>query len=143
MNNMSTDIKHCGVVDEVEDGRVKVRIVQSSACASCKVASHCNASENKEKVVEVPVRDASRYAVGDQVVVAASQRTGTLAVVLSSVIPLFILVAVLACVLAVTGSEGVAALSSIAALAPYYLILYICREKIRARLSFRLEQENV
>ena len=60
---MSTDIKHCGVVDEVEDGCVKVRIVQSSACASCKVASHCNASENKEKVVEVPVETAEEVPV--------------------------------------------------------------------------------
>lgn len=139
---MSLDIKHCGVVDEIEGDRVKVRIVQSSACASCKVASHCNASENKEKIVEVFVGDTSRYAVGDDVLVVASQRMGTFAVVLSSVVPLFIIVAVLACVLAVTGSEPVAALSSIAALAPYYLILYMCRDKIRARLSFKIEQSG-
>ena len=140
---MSTDIKHCGVVDGIEDGRVKVRIIQSSACASCKVASHCNASENKEKIVEVYGALTSGLTVGDNVVVVASQRVGTLAVVLSSVIPLFILIAVLACVLALTGSEAVAALSSIGALLPYYLILYMCRERIRSRLSFRIEREGV
>lgn len=138
---MSANIKHSGVVDEISDGCIKVRIVQSSACASCKVAGHCNASESKEKIVDV-YSATGRFAVGDNVIVTASQRTGFLAVFLSSVIPLFLLIAVLASVLAATGSEAAAALSSLGALVPYYLILYILRDKIRSRLSFRIEHED-
>ena len=47
---MSNKIKHNGVVDGVEDGCVRVRILQSSACSACKVAAHCNTSETKEKI---------------------------------------------------------------------------------------------
>lgn len=52
---MSNKIKHNGVVDGVEEGCVRVRILQSSACSACKVAAHCNASETKEKIIEVQV----------------------------------------------------------------------------------------
>ena len=138
---MGADIRHCGVVDDVTDGCVKVRIVQSSACASCKVAGHCNASESKEKIVDVYERDARKFAVGDNVVVVASSRMGMFVVLLSSVIPLFVLVAVLVAVYAATNSEGRAAVASLCALIPYYLILYLCRERIRARLSFRIEPD--
>ena len=55
---MSNKIKHNGVVDGVEEGCVRVRILQSSACSACKVAAHCNASETKEKIIEVQVADA-------------------------------------------------------------------------------------
>ena len=46
-------IKHTGIVDGVEGECVKVRILQASACSACKVAAHCNASEMKEKMVEI------------------------------------------------------------------------------------------
>ena len=138
---MSANIKHSGVVDEISDGCIKVRIVQSSACASCKVANHCNASESKEKIIDV-YGATGRFSVGDAVIVTASQGSGLYAVFLSSVIPLFLLVAVLAAVLAATGSEAAAALSSLGALVPYYLILYMLRYKVRSRLSFSIEHED-
>lgn len=68
---MSNKIKHNGVVDGVEEGCVRVRILQSSACSACKVAAHCNASETKEKIIEVQVADAVKYQQGDSVVVVA------------------------------------------------------------------------
>ncbi len=138
MNNMNTDIKHAGVVDEIGEKCVKVRIVQSSACSSCKVAGHCNASEKKEKIVEV-YGQTDGYSIGDSVIVIASQHVGYLAVLLSSVIPLFLLIVVLVVVLFSTGSEVLAALFSVISLIPYYLILYVYRNKIRTRLSFRIE----
>ena len=36
-------MRHEGVVASVDDEKVRVRIVQTSACASCKVADHFNA----------------------------------------------------------------------------------------------------
>lgn len=138
---MNANIKHCGVVDDITGGCIKVRIVQASACASCKVANRCNASESKEKIVEVYDEDTTRFSIGDNVVVSASQGTGFLAVFLSSVIPLFLLIVVLALVLAATGNEAWAALASLGGLVPYYLILYMFKDKIRSRLSFKIEHE--
>lgn len=139
---MNTSIKHCGIVDEISDRCIKVRIVQSSACASCKVASHCNASESKEKIVEVYDDNSKLFSVGDNVVVMASTKVGLFAVFLSSVIPLFLLIVTLATVLAITNNEVYAALSSIGILIPYYIILYIFKDRIRSRLSFNITHET-
>ena len=137
---MNTDIKHCGVIDDIVDGCAKVRIIQSSACASCKVAGHCNAAESKEKIVEIYDFDKTGFTVGDEVIVVASQRMGTYAVMLSSVIPLFLIIIALVIAMALTGNEVVAALSCLCALIPYYAILYLCRNRIKQRLSFRMER---
>ena len=104
MNNMNTDIRHSAVVEDISAERTRVRIVQSSACSTCKVASRCHASESKEKTVDVYGDYTGRCAVGDNVFVVASQRVGMFAVVLGSVLPLFLVMAVLLFVFAVTGS---------------------------------------
>ena len=38
-----------------------------------------------------------------------------------------------------TGNEGLSALCGLAALIPYYIILYLCRDRIRRQLTFYLE----
>lgn len=140
---MNNEIRHLGIVDKVDVGLIKVRIIQTSACLSCKMSGNCNASESKEKVVDVYSDNHYGLKTGDSVVVIASQRTGFFAVLLSSVIPLIILVAVLAIAFVITQSEISAALFSLCSLIPYYFILYCVREKIRVRLSFHIDTLSV
>jgi sigma-E factor negative regulatory protein RseC len=137
---MSNKISHSGVIDRIEDDCVKVRIVQTSACAACKVAAHCNASESKEKMVDVICCDTAKYATGQEVVVSASKEVANRALLLGFGIPLFLLVAVLLIVLHLTGDEGIAALASLGALIPYYIILWLLRDSIRQQVSFRIEE---
>ena len=72
---MENKIKHVGVVESVVGECVKVRVVQSSACASCKVAKQCNTSESKEKIIDIYTKD-NRYSAGDRVNVMASYNVG-------------------------------------------------------------------
>lgn len=116
-----------------------MRIVQASACATCKIAGHCTASESKEKLIEVYETNKSNLKPGDEVVVTAAQKVGFLAVLLSAVLPLFILIAALATALTLTGDEALGALIGIGSLVPYYLIIYMLREKIGQKLSFHIE----
>lgn len=136
---MSNKIKHKGVVDGVEEGCVRVRILQSSACSACKVASHCNASETKEKIIEVQVADAVKYQLGDSVVVVADTTVGFRASLYGYLLPLLLMVVVLVAVLKITQSEGYAAVSALGILIPYYIGLYLLRNKLRNKLSFSLE----
>lgn len=136
---MSNKIKHNGVVDGVEEGCVRVRILQSSACSACKVASHCNASETKEKIIEVQVADAVKYQLGDSVVVVADTAVGFRASLYGYLLPLLLMVVVLVAVLKITQSEGYAAVSALGILIPYYIGLYLLRNKLRNKLSFSLE----
>lgn len=136
---MSNKIKHNGVVDGVEEGCVRVRILQSSACSACKVAAHCNASETKEKIIEVQVVDAVKYQLGDSVVVVADTAVGFRASLYGYLLPLLLMVVVLVAVLKITQSEGYAAVSALGILIPYYIGLYLLRNKLRNKLSFSLE----
>ena len=137
---MNNNISHPGVVDRVEDDCVKVRIVQTSACAACKVASHCNAAESKVKVVDVYGADTARYQVGQEVTVWASREVANKALLLGFGLPFLLLITVLVVVLNLTDNEGVAALVSLGALLPYYFLLWLCRNSIHQQISFRIEE---
>lgn len=137
---MSNKIKHAGVVDGVEGECVRVRILQSSACSACKVAAHCNASETKEKIIDVMDADASHYQKGDQVMVVADTAVGFRASLYGYLLPLILMVVTLVGVLAATHSEGLAAVSALGILVPYYVLLFLMRNKLRNRLSFSLER---
>ena len=139
--NMNNKIRHAGVIEEVGADRIKVRILQTSACAACKVAGHCNASESKEKLIDVYGQEGSDYHVGEHFVVVASPEVGMKAVAWGFGIPFLLLVLTVFVVVRLTGNEGVAALSSLGALLPYYLVLYLLRDKLRERLSFGIERE--
>lgn len=137
---MSNKIKHAGVVDGVEGECVRVRILQSSACSACKVAAHCNASETKEKIIDVMDADASHYQKGDQVMVVADTAVDFRASLYGYLLPLILMVVTLVGVLAATHSEGLAAVSALGILMPYYVLLFLMRNKLRNRLSFTLER---
>ena len=134
-----TKISHSGIIESIAEGCVKVRILQTSACAACKIAGHCNASESKEKIVEVFTDHTGGYSLGQEVVVCASRDVANKALLLGFGVPFLVLVGVLVLVLRVTGNEGVAALSGLLALVPYYFVLHLFRSRIREQLSFYIE----
>ena len=137
---MDTKISHSGIVESISDGCVQVRILQTSACAACKVAGHCHASESKEKIVDVlNVRDAARLKVGDSVIVSASRDVANRALLLGFGVPFLILVSVLFIMLKVVSDEGLAAITAILALMPYYGMLYLMRDRIQQKISFSIE----
>ena len=136
---MSQKISHAGVIESIQGDSIKVRIVQTSACAACKVASHCNAAESKVKMVEVSGCDTTKYAAGQEVVVWASKDVANKALVLGFGLPFLMLVGVLMVTLWLTDNEGVAALAALGSLVPYYLLLWWCRDKIQRGISFHIE----
>ncbi len=137
---MDEKITHAGIVEQVDGGRVRVRIMQTSACAACKVAGHCNAAEAKEKLVDVFTASASQWKVGDAVTVAASRQMATQALLLAFGLPLVIMLAVLLAVLSLTGREGLSALCALGALLPYYGVLWLLRGRLQQRMAFWIEE---
>ena len=137
---MSTKISHSGIVESISEGCVQVRILQTSACAACKVAGHCHASESKEKIVDVlNAGDTSRLKVGDSVIVSASRDVANRALLLGFGVPFLILVSVLIIMLQLVADEGLAALAALSALLPYYGLLYLMRDRIQQKMAFSIE----
>ena len=54
-------------------------------------------------------------------------------------LPLILMVIALVGVLKATHSEGAAALSALGVLVPYYVVLYLFRNKLKNKLSFSIE----
>lgn len=135
---MSNKIRHAGIIDSIGEKSVQVRILQSSACSGCKVASHCNAAETKEKLIDVAVDEPSCYQVGEKVVIVADASVGFVASLYGYLLPLLLMVLTLVIVLGATHSEGVAALSALGMLVPYYTILYLTRNRLRNQLTFEI-----
>ena len=136
---MSQKISHTGVIERIEGGSIKVRIVQTSACAACKVASHCNAAESKVKIVDVFGCDTTNYSTGQEVTVWASKDVANKALLLGFGVPFLLLVCVLMIALRLTASEGVAALVALGSLVPYYFVLWLLRDRIQRGISFQIE----
>lgn len=135
-------ISHSGIVVSVEKGCVHVKIIQSSACASCKVASHCLSSESKEKVVDVYTPDYSKYSVGEEVSVLASSGVGFKAVLYAFVIPTLFIFAAIIVALNLGVSEPLAALTGMGTLVLWYIIIYMMRGYFDKVLTFTIGITN-
>ena len=80
---MTDIIKHRGIVENINGFHIRVRIVQTSACSACSVKGHCNASESKEKLVDVFDTKASSYRVGEEIMLYGTTSMGMQAVFLA------------------------------------------------------------
>lgn len=136
---MENSIRHEGIVESIDNGHVRVRITQHSACSACKIASHCTASESKEKVIDIFQYKRQDINIGDTVVVSTSGKSAGKALLLGFGLPLVILLTVIATMLAFGIEEGIAALTAITSLVPYYILIWALRNRISDAISFHIE----
>ena len=138
---MTDIIKHRGRVEKVEGSHVVVRIVQTSACSACSIKGHCNASESKEKLIDVFEVNAS-YQIGEEVVLLGTTSMGMQAVLLAFGVPLVILIVALGVTMHLT--EGDALISSLVGLlsiVPYYFAIHFNKNKLKKTFSFTIEKQ--
>lgn len=136
---MTNNIKHLGIVENINGSHLKVKIVQTSACASCSAKAHCHVSESKEKTIDVYNRENIPCKIGEQVWIVGTTSMGMKAVLLAFIIPFLIILAALIAALHLTENEVVAALIALGTLIPYYLIIYMCRKRLSRSFVFTLE----
>lgn len=138
---MSHQIVHQGTVASITGDSMQVRITQRAACSECSVSAHCHIAEQKEKLVDVNhVKDIRRFRVGETVLLTFAEQSGMRAVMLAFVVPfLIVVVAVFGCSL-FTDSEPVMAYTGILFLIPYYIILYLLRNRLKENFTFHVEK---
>ena len=138
---MAKEIQHIGTVAEVSAQQVVVRITSRSACGSCAARSACGLAEAQEKLIEVKTADAARYAVGDEVTVGVKPYIGAKAVGLAYVGALVVLILALVLSVGVFGvSEGVGVLITLAAVALYFGVLWLVKDKIEHTIQFTINK---
>lgn len=132
-------IQHRGIVKNIENNTVFVCIEQQSACSACHARSACLASDKAEKIIEA-TGDGRLFEPGEEVVVSVQSSMGMQAVVLAFVLPFFLVVAVVFAGIKLTGDEGIGGLTGLAFLFPYYILIYLLRNKINKRFSFTVSK---
>lgn len=138
MKNEET-ISHEGVVTKIADDELEIKILAQSACAACHAKSACGMGEQAEKILTVPRPKGKDFAIGQKVNVRMAIGQGNKAAVLAYLIPIILLLAVLFACLGLHVKEGLAALISIVALVPYYIVLYLKRDKLRKQFEYTIE----
>lgn len=140
---MAKEVQHSGTVVSAEAGKVVVRITSRSACGSCAAKQACGLAEAAEKMVEIYTSDWNQYRVGDEVMVGVKQRVGMKAVGLAYVGALVVLMVALTLSIEVFAlSEGVAIAATIGALALYYGVLWLLKDKIEQTIHFTITTNN-
>ena len=146
-------IKHDGVIIGLnEDGTALVRIVQTSACTACKAKAMCASAESAEKEMTVVLlgeeamrREGERrgFAIGDTVEVMVQQKMGWKAVVLAYLLPFFVMLAVMLIGNAIWAvREEILGTVALCAMALYYLLLGMFKDKLQKEFSFTARKKN-
>ena len=138
MKNEET-ISHEGIVTKITDDELEIKILAQSACAACHAKSACGMGEQAEKVLTVPRPKGRDFALNQKVNVRMAIGQGNKAAVLAYLIPIVLLLAVLFVCLGLGMNEGLAALVSIIALVPYYIVLYLKRDQLKKRFEYSIE----
>ena len=158
-------IKHDGIIIALnEDGTALVRIVQTSACAACKAKAMCASAESAEKEMTVvllgengkvktennstqsytTLYDSTQsYHVGDTVEVMVQQKMGWKAVMLAYLLPFFVMLAVMFIGNAIWAvREEILGTVALCAMALYYLVLGMFKDKLQKEFSFTARKKN-
>ena len=138
MKNEET-ISHEGIVTKITDDELEIKILAQSACAACHAKSACGMGEQAEKILTVPRPKDRDFALNQKVNVRMAIGQGNKAAVLAYLIPIVLLLAVLFVCLGLGMNEGLAALVSIIALVPYYIVLYLKRDQLKKRFEYSIE----
>ena len=158
-------IKHDGIIIALNgDGTALVRIVQTSACAACKAKAMCASAESAEKEMTVVLlgengkvniennstqsyttlyNSPQSYHVGDTVEVMVQQKMGWKAVVLAYLLPFFVMLAVMLIGNAIWAvREEILGTVALCAMALYYLLLGMFKDKLQKEFSFTAKKKN-
>ena len=118
---------------------MEIKILAQSACAACHAKSACGMGEQAEKTLTVPRPKDKEFHLLQKVNVTMAIGQGNKAAVLAYLIPILLLLAVLFVCLGLGVNEGLSALISIVALVPYYIVLYLRRDKLKKQFLYTIE----
>lgn len=138
MNTQET-ISHEGVVTKITDDELEIKILAQSACAACHAKSACGMGEQAEKTLTVPKPKDKEFVLNQKVNVRMAIGQGNKAAVLAYLLPIILLLAVLFVCIGLGLGEGLSAIISFISLVPYYIVLYLRRDKLKRQFEYTIE----
>jgi sigma-E factor negative regulatory protein RseC len=123
-------IEQMGTVEEVTSHIIKVRIHREASCGHCSASGMCYLGEGSERIIEIG-DFSSDIKTGDIVGVKISRNMGNKAIILGYLVPLFILLSSLIIYNSLFSKDWLIGLLSLGTLAPWFIILYFSRNRLR------------
>lgn len=139
MSNNNDTISHEGIITKITDDELEIKILAQSACAACHAKSACGMGEQAEKILTIPKPKGQTFQLNQRVSIKMTINQGNIAAVLAYLIPIIVLISVLFVCLSLNLGEGISALISIGALIPYYIVLYLRRDKLKKKFEYSIE----
>ena len=136
---MKEQVMHTGKVVSMTPQTTTVRIVSHAACSECHASGLCGLSDYTEKAIEVPTSPYAAYQVGDEVQVVLKASMGFKAVWIAYFLPLVVLLAITLGLIAAGVPEVLSGLAGIGAVALYYLIVWLRRDRLRNEYVFTIQ----
>lgn len=138
----SGTIIHPGIIESITDETIQVKVLSQSACGTCQIKGSCGIAEMEDKIVEIEQDGRHNWKPGDKVMVRMQESLGRKSVLMGYVIPLVVIVVSVIIFLAFLNHEGLAALLSLLMLVPYYLLLYLFRNRLKKEFRFSIEADE-
>ena len=135
---MEHRVSHEGIVTEIDNNNIQIKILSKSACALCNIKTACNMSEMQEKIITIAAPKDKELTVGQEVRVSIALGQANKAVIFAYVIPSIILISMIFILNGFKIDEGINALISIGSLIPYYLILFLFKDKIKRNFEYEI-----
>lgn len=132
-------IAHPGIVVDVREDHIKVKIESTSACAACHIRGSCTTADKAEKIIEVKP-DFRLFRVGDHVEIVMSEVQGLRAVLVAYVIPAVLIFFILFFGMLLAHNELIVGGVIVLTLATYYTILFLLKDHIKKQISFYIKK---
>ena len=133
------EIQHTGEIIDITPDFTTIKIIVSSACASCHAKSLCGMSEEQEKIIMLPTDPYATHNVGDKVQVATKMTMGLKAVWISYVIPLAVLMILILTLSSFIDSQVVCGLAAVGGVALYYFVIWLLRSRLENEFTFYIK----
>jgi sigma-E factor negative regulatory protein RseC len=137
----SVCIAQKGIVEEIVDHTIRVRIQRESACGHCNARSMCNLSDISDRIIETHDNGLD-LKIGDFVEIAITRSMGHKAVLLGYLLPFLLVITILILLNALRLQEWLSGLISLGMLVPYYMFLYLLRDRLKKSFTFTLSKKE-
>lgn len=137
-------IDHNGIIEKTDSFQksVTVRIERGSDCGSCPAAKLCSPSGKNNNLLNISTPDAYKFTSGEKVIVRGSERMHHRAITLATVIPTLLLVMSMTAVYILTGSQPLAAISGLAMILLFFIVLYLLRDRLAHEFKFLIIKQD-
>ncbi|MFC0876008.1 SoxR reducing system RseC family protein [Saccharicrinis sp. FJH2] len=134
----SEAITHSGKVQKISGDCIEVEIQTGSACGHCSASDQCVAADSSTRRITVENYQGPALNIGDWVTLTGKNRDGLTAVFFAYFLPFILVIVTLFVSNSIVDSEAISGLISLGILIPYYIVLWLFKNRLKRKFSFKI-----